>query len=190
MKERVFHVLMDYRCTVEELISGGNVKVLVSPESEYLLTSASIPSIMSKNEQVRFLQEIPITIVSFAKKVTTKTVIKEAKKAGLRPANIFELLALNRTYPASPGIKKSYALHRGVVSLGTLLPKKHKGKTIKFRGANLLAPLLCCEEGPRDPLRRRELRLNLTEFVDDIDGSVRESDEWWPVNTQFACTLI
>lgn len=187
MGKKVYYydIVMDYRTTVEELISGGNVNVMVTPERANLLTS--IPPIMSRDRE-RFLQETSITIMGFNKKIGTRSVIEKIKAMRLRPADIFHLLTLNRTYPASPGIKKEYALQgMHIVALGTLLPNKHDKRLLQ--GVNL-TPILECEDSPRDPLKRRELRLNLTEYVCDWDGRVEKSDDWWPAGTQFACTPL
>lgn len=183
---RSYVALMDYRATIEELISGGNIEVSVQPELVSLLTSESIPPIMSKSRKNRFLQEVSISVVSFAEKIGTEAVIRKMKEMGLCPADVFNLLTLNRTYPASPGIKSEYALHGGIVSLGTILPKRYNGKILEGVG---LAPILLCEDSPRGPLplRRRELILNLTENVDDLNGLVKECEDWWPIGTQFVC---
>lgn len=181
---RSYVALMDYRATIEELISGGNIEVSVQSELVSLLTSESIPPIMSKSRKNRFLQEVSISIVSFAEKIGTEAATRKMKEMGLCPADIFNLLTLNRTYPASPGIKSEYALYGSIVSLGTILPKRYNGKILEGVG---LAPILSCEDGPRDPLKRRELSLNLTEYVNDLDGLVRKYEDWWPIGTQFVC---
>lgn len=183
---KCYYVSMDYRATIEELITGGNIDIMVRPELISTFTSSNIPPIMRKSSN-RFSQEVPISLISFMKPVGTEEAFREIKKLGLIPADIFDLLTLNKTYPASPGIKKAYSLQNSsIISLGTLFPYKHDGKpVVKAK----LAPILACEETDRDPLRRRHLRLNLTKFIDDITGLVKETDDWWPIATKFACKL-
>lgn len=182
MKIRNFPVLMDYRTTVEELIAGGNIAVQVPDELIDKVSSKGFPPHMKKNA-VRFLQEKTLSVISFGEKIGTDEGISRIKSMGMRPADIVELLALNRTYPESPGIKKAYMLHGSIVALGSLLPRMHNG--IRVKGV-FLAPLLSCGDSERRLLiKRRDLRLNLTEYVDH-DGSAKKYDDWWPVITQFA----
>ncbi|MEK7493672.1 MAG: hypothetical protein AAB630_00795 [Patescibacteria group bacterium] len=187
MKIRSFPVLMNYRATVEELIVGGNIAVHVSDELINKVSSEGFTPRMKKNITVRFLQEKTVSVISFGENIGTDEGVSRIKSMGMRPADIFELLTLNRTYPASPGIRKEYMLLGSIVALGSLLPKMHKG--VRVKGA-FLAPLLSCEDSKkRFPMERRNLRLNLTEYVDDFNGSMKKCDDWWPVITQFAAVL-
>lgn len=186
MRIRSFPVLMDYRTTIEELIAGGNIEVKVSEELINQVSSKGFPPHMKKNA-VRFLQEKTVSVISFEKNISTDEAVSRIEDEGLRPADIFELLTLNRTYPESPGIKKAYVLRGGIVALGSLLSKMHNGTRVKDA---FLAPLLCCGDSEhRFPMKRRDLRLNLTEYVDDFNGSVKKCDDWWPIITQFAAVL-
>lgn len=185
---RCYSVLRDYRATVEELISGGNIEILVHENLIKNFTSSRVPPVMNKDEKKHYLQEKQIYIISFSKNISTNDAIQKGGEQDLVPADIFDLLALNNTYPQSPGIKKEYALPEGIIALGTLFPKEHNGKIVK--GA-YLAPLLlskkCCNNCSLT--RRRVALLNLTVYVDDLSGCIKESSGWWPTITHFAYKL-
>ena len=182
VKTRVFPVMSDYRATVEEMIEGGNLQTGAWHEC---FNSQIFPPKMPKERKERYLQYKEITLTSTNESIGTDGALELIEKMELRPADIFDLLTLNRTYPASPGIKKFYSLSgMSIIALGSLLPDKNK-KMLQ------LAPVLFCRENKENPLDslRRLIYLNQVEFYDTIKKKVKKSGDWWSKGTWFAATL-
>ncbi|MEK9168313.1 MAG: hypothetical protein AAB698_00740 [Patescibacteria group bacterium] len=176
---RSYRVVMNYKNTCEELIEGGNLDMGYGGE-EGLINSKNFPPIVGK-DNVRFLQEKDIYVINFSKAMETDEVITELKKLEYQPADIFELLTLNRTYPASIGIKKCFSLNgTHIIALGSLL-EFPENKNL------YLAPILSCEEG-EDNMKRRTIHLNLTEYFDEFEKKVKKFNDWWPEKSCFAAT--
>ena len=168
---------MDCRSTVEELISGGNLEVGYG-----LIDSQNFPPIMGR-ERKRFLQYKEIHLINNGP-IDTDRAIENLKQITLRPADIFDLLTLNRTYPASPGVKKVYSLSgMSIIALGSLL-------AVKGKEGLQLAPILNCGEDRKNPLdTRRYIHLNDTEYYDEREKKVKKFDDWWP-DYWFAAVLL
>jgi len=186
MKIREFPVMMNYKATVEELIGGGNLGV---GWGEKMLNSKNFPAIMPKERDVRYLQEKSIYLINFGKATGTDKAMEDLREIhlisgmGLKPAGIFDVLALNRTYPASPGMKKEYSLGGlAIVALGSLL---------KREGADSFwAPVLTCDDEFENPFeRRRTIHLNSTEYFDERRGKIVKFDDFWPKHCSFAAVL-
>jgi len=179
MKIREFPVMMDYRATVEELIGGGN---LAMGWGEEMLISKNFPPIMPKERKLYFLQEKSIFAVTLGEPTNTDKILQNLGAENLMPGNIFDILTLNRTYPASPGIKQKYSLGGlSIVALGSLLKRDEANA--------YLAPVLECEDRRESPFGKRTIHLNSTEFFDKHKGEVTKMDDWWPEHISFAAVL-
>lgn len=188
MKIREFPVMMNYRATVEELIESGNLKIGWGGN---MLDSQNFPPIMPKSKDSRYLQEKSIYVINFGEATSTDKVKEDLKRVqpirgmNLKPADIFEVLTLNRTYPASPGIKQEYSLAGlSIVALNILLAKM--GETGVY-----LAPVLICDDEFKNPFEKsRIISLNSTEFFDVHTREVKKIKDWWPGRCSFAAVSV